>query len=194
MRPVVSGFMSVTANAGVARAGVALVGGAILAAAALGGTSGALAAPVRQVGGCPVAADEVVSQVVGAPAHIFDPSYGVTQNGADTECLFSAGDQMLLVKRSGGFFEGPPDASATPEQVEQLRQLVVDEVDYVPVAGVGDAALWATVRDRSLAPQRMAVLISKQGADALVIGVMDTPDALATATALTQAVMSAPAP
>ena len=156
--------------------------------------SGALAAPAAQSAVCPVAADEVVSRAVGAPAHILDPSFGVTVDGADTECLFSAADHMVLVKRSGDFFPDSAAATATPEQVQQLRLLIVDEVDYAPVAGVGDAALWATVRDRSLAPQRMAVLISKRGADAFVIGVMDTPDALTTATALTQAVLSAQTP
>jgi hypothetical protein len=72
--------------------------------------------------------------------------------------------------------------------------LVVDEVDYTPVGGVGDAALWATVRDRTLAPQRMAVLITKRGADAFVVGVMDSPDALPTATSLTLAVLGAHTP
>jgi hypothetical protein len=163
----------------------------IAALAAVTSISGAQAAPAAQSAVCPVAADEVVSRGVGAPARVFDPVYGVTQNGAETECLFLAADQMVLVKRSGDFFPDSPAATATPEQVEQLRLLVVDEVDYAAVTGVGDAALWATVRDRSLAPKRMGVLISKRGADAFVIGVMDTPDALTTATALTQAVLSA---
>jgi hypothetical protein len=35
----------------------------------------------------------------------------------------------------------------------------------------------ATVRDRSLASQRLGVLVTKQGADAFTIGVMDTPEA-----------------
>jgi len=158
--------------------------------AALSSVSGALAAPAV----CPVAADDVVSGAMGAPAHLFDPTNGVTLKGADTECLFEAGGEMVLVRRSADFFPDSPGATATPEQVDQLRQLIVDEVDYAPVAGVGDAALWATVRDRSLAPQRMAILISKRGVDALVIGVMDTPDALTTATALTQAVIATPSP
>ena len=37
------------------------------------------------------------------------------------------------------------------------------------------------------------LLISKRGADAFVIGVMDTPDALTTATTLTRAVINAQA-
>jgi hypothetical protein len=166
----------------------------MVAVAALSSVGGALAAPATQSAVCPVAADDVVSLAVGAPARIFDPVYGVTLNGADTECLFVAGDGMVLVKRSGDFFAESAGATATPDEVQQLRELVIDEVDYAPVTGVGDAALWATVRDRSLAPQRMAVLVSKRGADAFVIGVMDTPDALSTATTLTQAVMNAQAP
>jgi transposase len=162
--------------------------------AALSSVSEALAAPAIQSAVCPVAADDVVSGAMGAPAHLFDPTNGVTLKGADTECLFEAGGEMVLVRRSADFFPDSPGATATPEQVDQLRQLIVDEVDYAPVAGVGDAALWATVRDRSLAPQRMAILISKRGVDALVIGVMDTPDALTTATALTQAVIATPSP
>jgi hypothetical protein len=67
---------------------------------------------------CPVARDDLVSQAVGAPAQVFDPSYGVTQNGADTECLFSAGGQMVLVKFSGDFFPGSGGATATPEEVD----------------------------------------------------------------------------
>ena len=95
------------------------------------------------------------------------------------------------VRRTGEYFVSN---QATPDSVEQLRQLVADDLDYVPVQGVGNAAFWATVRDRSLAPERMGVLISQQGTDALAIGVMDTPEALATATALTQAVVAAQAP
>jgi hypothetical protein len=59
---------------------------------------------------------------------------------------------------------------------------------------VGDSAFFATVRDRSLASQRLAVLVTKRGADAFVVGVMDTPDALTTASTLTQAVLDSQAP
>ena len=37
----------------------------------------------------------------------------------------------------------------------------------------------------------MGVLVSKRGADAFMIGVMDTPDALGRATTLTEAVFAA---
>ena len=57
-----------------------------------------------------------------------------------------------------------------------------------------DAAFFATVLDRSLAPERLAVLVSKHGSDASVIGVKDTPEALNSATTLTQAVLQQPAP
>jgi hypothetical protein len=153
----------------------------------------ALAAPVTQSTTCPFAADDVVSGAMGVSAAIFDPSYGVTVNGTDTECLFSAGGQLVLVGRTTDFF-ADSGSSATPEQVDQLRKLVADDVDYVPVSGVGDAALLATVRDRTLAATRMAVLISKRGADAFVIGVMDSPEALGTATTLTQAVFAGVSP
>lgn len=44
--------------------------------------------------------------------------------------------------------------------------------------------------DRSLAPERQAVLIIKRGSDVFAFGVMDTPDALTTATAFAQAVFA----
>jgi hypothetical protein len=68
--------------------------------------------------------------------------------------------------------------------------LIVDQVDYTPVSGVADSAFLATVSDRSLAPERQAVLIIKRGSDVFAFGVMDTPDALTTATALAQAVFA----
>ena len=68
---------------------------------------------------------------------------------------------------------------------------IFDQVDYTLVDGVGEAAFLATVSDRSLASQRQAVLIIKRGSDVFAFGVMDTPDALMTATALAQAVLYA---
>jgi hypothetical protein len=153
--------------------------------------SNVLAQPVQQTTVCPVASDAVVSTALGTPAKLTDPDFGVTVDGSNTECLFMAGGEMVLVRRTGEFFS---TSQATPESVEQLRLMVSDDLDYAPVSGVGDAALWATVRDRSLAPQRMGVLVSKQGVDAFMIGVMDTPEALAIATTLTQAVVAAQAP
>jgi hypothetical protein len=149
---------------------------------------------MAQAAACPVAADDVIAGAVGAPAQILDPDFGVTVDGTDTECLFTAGGSMVLVRREANYFADSSAAGVTPEQAEQLRLLIRDELDYVPVGGVGDAALWATVRDRSLAPERMAVLISKRGADVFTIGVMDKPDALDRATTLTRAVFAAQAP
>jgi molybdopterin-guanine dinucleotide biosynthesis protein len=162
-----------------------------VAASALVSSANVLAEPLQQTAQCPVASNDVMSAALGAPAQLLDPDFGVTVNGSDTECLFSAGGQMVLVRRTAEYFV---TSQATPDSIEQLRQLVADDLDYVPVSGVGNAAFWATVHDRSLAPERMGVLISQQGADALAIGVMDTPEALATATALTQAVVGAQAP
>ncbi len=156
------------------------------------GFAAALAAPSAQSTGCPVAANDVVSGAVGAPATI-NPTYDVSVNGTNTECLFQAGGGLVLVRQSTGFFDDSA-SNATPEQVDQLRLLIADDLDYTPVSGVGDAAFFATVRDRSLAAQRLAVLISKRGADAFVVGVMDTPEALSTATALTQAVLAGQTP
>ena len=151
----------------------------------------ALAAPVAQSNNCPVAADDVVSGAIGAPVSI-DPLF-ITVDGTNTECVFSAGDQLVLVRRTASFFDDSAP-TATPEQVDQLRTLIFDELDYTPVSGVGDAAFFATVRDRSLAAQRLAVLIVKRGSDAFAVGVMDTPEALATDTALAQAVLAAQTP
>jgi len=86
-----------------------------------------------------------------------DPEFSVTVNGSNTD-MFMAGGNMVLVRRTGEFFA---TSQATPDSVDQLRQMVSDDLDYVPVAGVGDAAVWATVRDRSLASQRMGVLVSQ---------------------------------
>ncbi len=69
----------------------------------------------------------------------------------------------VLVRGTGGYFSS---TQATPDSIERLRPLVGDDLDYVPVQGVGNAVYWATVRDRSLAPERMGVLISQQGTDA----------------------------
>ena len=151
------------------------------------------AEPARQSTECPVASSDVVSASVGAPATVFDPDFGVTVEGADTQCLFSAGGRLVLVRRSMGYFADSA-SGATPQAVDQLRQIGTEDLDYTSVPGIGDAALWATVRDRSVANQRMGVLISKQGADAYAIGVMDTPGALETAKALTQAVVDAQRP
>jgi hypothetical protein len=156
-------------------------------ASAFMGLSVALAAPAAQSASCPMAANDVVSGALGAPASI-DSTYGVTVDGTDTECLFTVGNKLVLVRRTSGFFDDSA-SGATAEQVDQLRALINDELDYTAVSGVGDAAFFATVRDRSLAPERLAVLITKRGADAFAIGVMDTPDALTSATTLTQAVL-----
>jgi hypothetical protein len=147
----------------------------------------ALAAPATQSNDCPVVPTDVVSGAVGASASI-SPTYDVDVNGSNTECLFSAGGHLVLVRRTTGFFDDGASV-VTTEQVDQLRLLIADDLDYTPVSGIGDAAFFATVRDRSLAPERLAVLITKAGGDAFAVGVMDTPDALATATTLTQAVL-----
>lgn len=154
-------------------------------------SSNVLAKPLPQTTTCPAASSDVIATVLGTPAQLFDPDFGVTVNGSDVECLFTAGGNMVLVRRTGDYFSS---SQATPESIEQLRLLVADDLDYVPVQGIGDAAYWATVRDRSLAPERMGVLISQQGTDALAVGVMDTPEALAIATMLTQAVVAAQVP
>jgi len=46
------------------------------------------------------------------------------------------------------------------------------------------------VSDRGLASELQAVLIIKSGSDVFAFGVMDTPEALTTTTALAQAVMA----
>ena len=151
----------------------------------------ALAMPAAQSTMCPVAANDVVSGAIGAPVSI-DPLL-ITVDGTDTECVFNSGNHLVLVRRTTSFFDDSA-SGATPEQVDQLRTFIFDDVDYTPVSGVGDAAFFTTVRDRSLAAQRLAVLISKRGTDAFAVGVMDTPEALSTATALAQAVLAAQAP
>jgi hypothetical protein len=148
----------------------------------------AMAAPAAQSNICPVAADDVVTDAIGEPVTI-DPLF-VTVNGTDTECIFDTADHLVLVRRQTNFFDDAA-SGATPEQLDQLRTLIFDQVDYTPVEGVGDAAFLATVSDRSLASQRQAVLIIKRGSDVFAFGVMDTPDALTTATALAQAVLYA---
>ena len=150
----------------------------------------AVAAPAAQSNICPVAADDVVASGIGEPVTI-DPLL-VTVNGTDTECIFDAANNLVLVRRENNFFDDGA-SGATPQQLEQLRTLIFDQVDYTPVSGVGDAAFLATVSDRSLAPERQAVLIVKRGGDVFAFGVMDTPGALTTATALAQAVMAAQA-
>jgi hypothetical protein len=148
----------------------------------------AMAAPAAQSNICPVAADDVVAGAIGEPVTI-DPLF-VTVNGTDTECIFDTANNLVLVRRENNFFDDGA-SGATPEQLEQLRTLIFDQVVYTPVSGVGDAAFLATVSDRSLAPERQAVLIVKRGGDVFAFGVMDTPGALTTATALAQAVMAA---
>jgi hypothetical protein len=148
----------------------------------------AMAAPVAQSNICPVAADDVVAGAIGEPVTI-DPLF-VTVDGTDTECIFDTANNLVLVRRQNNFFDDGA-SGATPEQIEQLRTFIFDQVDYTPVSGVGDAAFLATVSDRSLAPERQAVLIIKRGSDVFAFGVMDTPDALTTATALAQAVIAA---
>ena len=155
------------------------------------GIAVALAVPAAQSTTCPVAANDVVSGAIGAPISI-DPLL-ITVDGTDTECVFNSVNNLVLVRRTTSFFDDSA-SGATPEQVDQLRTFIFDDVDYTPVSGVGDAALFATVRDRSLAAQRQAVLIIKRGTDAFAFGVMDTPEALSTATTLTQAVLAAQAP
>lgn len=157
-------------------------------------SSTVLAAPAAQTTTCPIVANDVVSNAVGAAAAVFDPDFGVTVDGSDTECLFSAGDKLVLVRRQADYFSGSVAGAATPEEIDGLRLLIADDLDYQPVSGVGDSAFWATVRDRSLAPQRLGVLVSKQGADAYAIGVSDTPAGLDQATALTRAVVAAQMP
>jgi hypothetical protein len=156
------------------------------------GSAVALAAPTTQSTSCPVAADDVVSGALGAPVSI-NPTYDVTVDGSNTECLFTAGGHLVLVRRTSGYFDDSA-SSATVDQVDQLRLLIDDDLDYTPVSGVADAAFFATVHDRSLASERLAVLITKRGADAFVVGVMDTPDALSKDTTLTQAVLDGQAP
>jgi len=148
----------------------------------------AMAAPSAQSNICPVAADDVVAGAIGEPVAI-DPLF-VTVNGTDTECIFDTADHLVLVRRQTNFFDDGA-SGATPEQLDQLRTLIFDQVDYTPVSGIGDAAFLATVSDRSLAPERQAVLVIKRGSDVFAFGVMDTPGALTTASALAQAVMAA---
>jgi hypothetical protein len=79
--------------------------------------------------------------VLGATAQLIDPDFGVRVNRS-AECIFTAGGKMVLVRRTGGYFSS---TQATPDSIEQLRLLVADDLDYVPVQGVGNAIYWATV-------------------------------------------------
>jgi hypothetical protein len=115
--------------------------------------------------------------------------FGISVSGTATECLFDGDVGLVVVARRTGFFDGAEPL--TPEKAELLRR-TREPVDYAPVDGVGDAALWATISDPALAAERQPVLIVKHGADAYMFSVDDSmlADALASAKALALAVLA----
>ena len=130
-----------------------------------------------------------LARTASAPAALSAPAT------REESCLFEGDAGLVLIARRAGFF-GPVGADAfTPDQLDRLRR-TREAVDYAPVDGVGDAAAWATIRDPSLAAERLSVLIVKRGADAYMFGVDDSMlvDALASATALAQTVLASQAP
>jgi hypothetical protein len=149
------------------------------------------AATLAQSEACPLISDAEASAATGLSLQVFE-GFGVNVSGSNTECLFS-GDDLGLVRRQAGFFA--PDAPSTPEVIERLRTIVArEELDYTPVDGIGDAAYWATVRDPSLAGQRMSLLIVRRGPDAFVFGLTAAPNLQDTVRALGQAVLARPLP
>jgi hypothetical protein len=139
---------------------------------------------------CPLASDELVTSTLGMAAQVF-PEYGVNVSGDVAECLFEGDVGLVLIARRAGFFENAgPDAFA-PDQLDRLRR-TREPVDYTPVTGVGDQAAWATIRDQSLAAERLSVLVVRHRADAYMFAVDDTifPDALGSAKALALAVIA----
>jgi len=147
------------------------------------------AATLAQTGACPLIGDAEASAATGLSLQVFE-GFGVNISGSNTECLFS-GDDLGLVRRQAGYFA--QDELSTPEVIERLRTIVVprEELDYTPVEGIGDAAYWATVRDPSLAGQRMSLLIVRRGPDAFVFGLTAAPNLPDSVRALGQAVLRA---
>jgi len=107
------------------------------------------AAPAAQSTGCPVAPDDLVSSAIGAPVSI-DSTYGVSVNGSDAECLFTAGANLVLVRRTTGFFDDSA-STATPEQLDQLHVLIDDDLELQARERCRRCRVFAMVRDRSLA-------------------------------------------
>ena len=59
------------------------------------------------------------------------------------------------------------------------------------MAFLGDGALWVRAKDRSLADERMSLMLVRRGADVFVVGVWDTPLALDQLTTLSHGVLDA---
>jgi hypothetical protein len=167
--------------------------GAMLSATALAAGAALAQAPATHAaaaGLCPLVGDETVAAAVGEPVTI-SPMYGVTVEADNVECLFDGAEAVVLVRRASAVFGAADPAGLSADNATQLRRFVRDEVEYTSVAFLGDGALWARAKDRSLADERMSLMLVRRGADVFVVGVWDTPQALDQLTTLSHSVLDA---
>jgi hypothetical protein len=170
-----------------ARLGAILSAGALAAGAVLGL---APAASAGAAGLCPLVGDETVAAAVGEPVTI-SSNYGVTVEPDNVECLFDGSQALVLVRRASAVFGDADPAGLGPDDATRLRRFIRDEVTYTTVASLGDGALFAQAKDRSLADERLSLMLVRRGADVFVVGVWDTPQALDQLTALSHGVLAA---
>jgi len=97
---------------------------------------------------------------------------------------------LVIVARWSNFFGADEGGPFTSDQLERVRRQVNGEVDLTPADGVGDAAVWATFRDRGAAPDALGRLFVKRGRDLFTGGLTEGPDAVARASALTQVLIA----
>ncbi|MEA2638896.1 MAG: hypothetical protein QOF51_290 [Chloroflexota bacterium] len=150
----------------------------------------ALAAPSVQPFSCPLIDAAAVSSAIGAPVTLVP--FAMIDDGSSVQCLFQgSGDLSVVTGRRLGFFGTDQSGAFTPDQLDRVKGEINGEVDFTPVDGVGDAAVWATFRDRGTAPDNLGRLLVKRGLDLITVGITEGPGAVTPASALAQVLVAA---
>jgi hypothetical protein len=132
---------------------------------------------------CPLITEADMTGAVGAPTTLLPFDGAVNEIGRVTSCIFAGESGFIIVTRAVDAFDAGAPNEISPEQIALVKR-GDEEVNYRPIQGIGDTALWAQVADPELAKERMPFLLVKGGPDLYTIGSDDLDETNAEATSL----------
>lgn len=127
---------------------------------------------------CPLMSESEISSAAGTALVVLPFDGAVTENGALTSCLFTGEVGFIIIVRLADEFPVGAPNMLTSAHLEQVKR-GDDVVNYRPVSGVGDAAMWATAADPEVAKERMGFLLVKGGTSLFMLGSDDRDEAQA---------------
>jgi hypothetical protein len=132
---------------------------------------------------CPLISEDDMTSAVGAPTQLLPFDGAVNAIGRVTSCTFTNDSGFIIVTRAVDAFEPGAPNEISPQQLAFVKR-GDEEVNFRPVPGIGDTALWAQVADPELAKERMPFLIVKGGPDLYTVGSDDEDEANAETTSM----------